>query len=186
MCRVRFSPHLSTGYFNISMEGISVTWGIEGRIQDDRWVIQHFHVYPEVQQMKVYFTDLFNGNQDMSEFCLRLYLNFHNISIDRSTLISSVMPMICMNLYYIWIYIRTIISDKVALNFVNEYWPVLYKGMLPTVEKHWDYHLTDFVNRLVFSKISASKTFPWIISTRQLSNAQRIIDFHQKKEKTRR
>lgn len=103
------------GYFNISMEGISVTWGLEGRITDDRWFIQHFHVYPEVQQMKVYFDDLFNGNEEM---------------------------------------------NKAAINFVNEYWPVLYKGMLPTVEKHWDYHLSDFVNRLIFSQISASKVFP--------------------------
>lgn len=102
------------GYFNTSMEGVSITWGLEGRIENDRWVIQHFHVYPEVQHMQVYFTDLF-GNEDM---------------------------------------------NKAVLNFVNEYWPVLYKGMLPTVEKHWDYHLTDFVNRLIFSKISASKTFP--------------------------
>ena len=50
--------------------------------------------------------------------------------------------------------------DKAALSFVNEYWQGLYKSMLPTVEKHWDYHLTDFVNRLIFSKISFSKTFP--------------------------
>ena len=50
------------------MEGISATWSLEGRIENDRWVIEHFHLYPEVQKMKVYFTDLFNGNQELSKF----------------------------------------------------------------------------------------------------------------------
>ncbi|XP_058803116.1 uncharacterized protein LOC131671023 [Phymastichus coffea] len=103
------------GYFNISMEGVSTTWGIEGRVENDRWVVEHFHVYPEVEKMKVYFTDLFNGNPEL---------------------------------------------NKAAMTFVNEYWQVLYKGMLPVVERHWDVHLTDFVNRLIFSKVSFAKTFP--------------------------
>lgn len=50
------------------MEAISATWSIEGHVKDDRWVLEHFHIYPEVQNMKVYFDDLFNGNKELSKF----------------------------------------------------------------------------------------------------------------------
>jgi len=103
------------GYFNVSMEGVRTTWGIKGRVENDRWVIEHFLLNPEVDSMKIYFDDLFNGNQNL---------------------------------------------NQAALIFVNEYWPVLYKAMLPIVREGWDAHLTDFVNRLVFSKISVAKYFP--------------------------
>ncbi|XP_023245284.1 protein takeout-like [Copidosoma floridanum] len=104
------------GYFNVSMEGISATWGIEGRVNEyDRLVVEHFHVFPEVESMKVYFTDLFNGDEAL---------------------------------------------NKMALTFVNEYWQVIYKSMLPIVEKEWDHHLAYFVNDKFFSKIPASKLFP--------------------------
>ncbi|MGJ2371671.1 JHBP domain-containing protein, partial [Salmonella enterica subsp. enterica serovar Paratyphi A] len=103
------------GYFNISMEAISATWSLEGHIENDRWVIEHFHVDPELEKMHVYFDDLFNGNKEL---------------------------------------------NSAAMSFVNEYWLVLYKGMLPTVEKQWDFHLTEYVNKMIFSKISASKAFP--------------------------
>ncbi|KAJ8673657.1 hypothetical protein QAD02_004919 [Eretmocerus hayati] len=103
------------GYFNVSVDGVSATWGLEGRVENDRWIIEHFRLYPEIENLKVYFTDLFNGNEDL---------------------------------------------NKLALRFANQYWQVLYKSMLPAVMEHWDVNLTDFVNRLIFSKISASKYFP--------------------------
>ncbi|XP_014238907.1 uncharacterized protein LOC106660454 [Trichogramma pretiosum] len=103
------------GYFNISMEGIRTTWSLKGRVENDRWVIEHFYMSPQVESMKVYFDDLFNGNQAL---------------------------------------------NQAAMVFVNEYWPVLYNSMLPVVRDHWDLHLSDFVNRLIFSKISVSTYFP--------------------------
>ncbi|XP_015604904.1 circadian clock-controlled protein [Cephus cinctus] len=102
------------GYFNISLEGVITTWNIEGPIVNDRWQVEHFTVLPEVNKMHVYFTDLFNGNENL---------------------------------------------NRAAMSFVNEYWSVLYHGMLPYVSKAWDEELTKLVNRM-FSKISFSKTFP--------------------------
>ncbi|XP_012275346.1 uncharacterized protein LOC105697001 [Orussus abietinus] len=102
------------GYFNISMEGVRATWDLDGRVENDRWIVEHFTLLPEVRKMNIFFTDLFNGNQEL---------------------------------------------NKAAMTFVNEYWPLLYHGMLPTVSKSWDEFLTNLANK-VFSKISFSKTFP--------------------------
>ncbi|XP_011498695.1 PREDICTED: circadian clock-controlled protein-like [Ceratosolen solmsi marchali] len=103
------------GYFNVSIDHISATWSLEGHVDDDRWIIDHLHIYPDVEKLKVHFTDLFNGNDEL---------------------------------------------NKAALSLVNEYWQVFYKGFLPSLEKHWDQYLSDFLNRFIFSKISVSKVFP--------------------------
>ena len=58
--------------------------------------------------------------------------------------------------------------------FSNEFWPVLYKGMLPVVEKHWDSYLTDFVNKYIFSKVSFSKVFPWFGSCFLFSTSESV------------
>jgi len=52
-----------------------------------------------------------------------------------------------------------IVLDNAAMKFVNEYWPSLYREMLPFLAKNWDERLTELSNR-IFSKISFSKTFP--------------------------
>ncbi|XP_014470580.1 PREDICTED: circadian clock-controlled protein-like [Dinoponera quadriceps] len=49
--------------------------------------------------------------------------------------------------------------NQAALAFVNQYWPTLYRSMLPFVAKSWDEHLTELSNR-VFMKVSFSKLFP--------------------------
>ncbi|XP_066598413.1 circadian clock-controlled protein daywake-like [Prorops nasuta] len=49
--------------------------------------------------------------------------------------------------------------NAAAMAFVNEYWPVVYRQMLPHIQDTWDKELTEFANR-IFSKISFSKTFP--------------------------
>lgn len=102
------------GFFNISMEDIKDTWAIEGPVANDRWTLEHFILTPEIGKMVIWFSDMFNGNEEL---------------------------------------------NKVALNFVNEYWPSLYREMLPFLSKKLDEYLTEAGNR-VFSKVSFSKTFP--------------------------
>ncbi|KAL6422469.1 hypothetical protein ACFW04_010637 [Cataglyphis niger] len=62
------------------------------------------------------------------------------------------------------IYLNNLFNNNNELNdlamfFVNEYWPTLYRAMLPITSKNWDSWLTDLSNRL-FSKVSFSKLFP--------------------------
>ncbi|XP_033212571.1 uncharacterized protein LOC117170136 [Belonocnema kinseyi] len=102
------------GKFNVTMEGIRTYFGLEGRVENDRWVIEHFKVLPEISNMHIWFSDFFNGNQDL---------------------------------------------NKAALIFSNQYWPLLYRGMLPYVSQYMDNYLTEFANR-IFSKLSFSNTFP--------------------------
>ncbi|XP_053972528.1 uncharacterized protein LOC128873183 [Hylaeus volcanicus] len=102
------------GFFNISMEDVRCTWDISGHVVDDRWVIEHFQLVPVIGGLKVWFSDLFNGNDEM---------------------------------------------NRAAMLFVNEYWPVVYRGMLPKMMKTWDVYLTETTNRF-FSKIPFSSVFP--------------------------
>ncbi|XP_015523630.1 protein takeout [Neodiprion pinetum] len=101
------------GFFNVSMEGVKTVWDITGRIENDRWVVEHFMVLPEVEKMKVYFDDLFNGDESL---------------------------------------------NNIARSFINEYWPLFYRELLPIASARWDKMMTDFAN-LVFSKLSYSKLF---------------------------
>ncbi|KYN07918.1 hypothetical protein ALC62_01100, partial [Cyphomyrmex costatus] len=49
--------------------------------------------------------------------------------------------------------------NDIIVSFVNEFWPPLYRVMLPITSKAWDPWLTDLTNKL-FSKVSFSKLFP--------------------------
>ncbi|XP_018306887.1 uncharacterized protein [Mycetomoellerius zeteki] len=49
--------------------------------------------------------------------------------------------------------------NDVAVSFVNEFWPPLFRVMLPITSEAWDPWLTSIVNKL-FSKVSFSKVFP--------------------------
>ncbi|XP_029173972.1 uncharacterized protein LOC114942716 [Nylanderia fulva] len=49
--------------------------------------------------------------------------------------------------------------NDLAMYFANEYWPILYRSMLPVTSEIWDPWLSGFANRL-FSKVSFSKLFP--------------------------
>ncbi|XP_012533904.1 uncharacterized protein LOC105835308 [Monomorium pharaonis] len=102
------------GFFNISMEDIKSKWVMEGPVANDRWTIEHFHLHPEIGKMNVWFSDMFNGNEEL---------------------------------------------NNAAMAFVNEYWPQLYRAMLPFMQQNWDTRLTELSNR-IFSKVSFSQTFP--------------------------
>ncbi|KAK1120371.1 hypothetical protein K0M31_012352 [Melipona bicolor] len=102
------------GFFNISMEDMRCTWDISGHVVDDKWVVEHFKMTPTIGGMKIWFSDLFNGNDDL---------------------------------------------NQAALLFINEYWPLVYRGMLPKMMDAWDTFLTEFTNRF-FSKIPFSTVFP--------------------------
>lgn len=58
---------ISLGFFNISMEDIKSTWTLEGPVANDRWTLEHFHLNPEVGKMQIWFSDMFNGNQQLSK-----------------------------------------------------------------------------------------------------------------------
>ncbi|XP_070156333.1 protein takeout [Polyergus mexicanus] len=102
------------GSFNISLEDIKDTWFMEGPVANDIWTLEHFRLTPEIGKMTVWFSDMFNGNEQL---------------------------------------------NNIALNFVNENWPSLYREMLPFLSKNLDDYLTEVANR-IFSKVSFSKTFP--------------------------
>ncbi|XP_017755795.1 PREDICTED: circadian clock-controlled protein-like [Eufriesea mexicana] len=102
------------GFFNVSLEDVRCTWDISGHVADDRWVVEHFKMVPTVGNMRIWFSDLFNGNEDL---------------------------------------------NHAALVFINEYWPLVYRGMLPKMMNTWDEYLTEFTNRF-FSKIPFSTVFP--------------------------
>ncbi|XP_393105.4 circadian clock-controlled protein [Apis mellifera] len=102
------------GFFNISMENIRTVWDISGHVVNDRWVVKHFKTAPTISSMKVWFSDLFNGNEEL---------------------------------------------NRAALVFINEYWPLVYRTMLPKLIEMWDTYLSEFSNRF-FSKIPFSTIFP--------------------------
>ncbi|XP_018055959.1 PREDICTED: uncharacterized protein LOC108692278 isoform X2 [Atta colombica] len=49
--------------------------------------------------------------------------------------------------------------NNAVVNFANEFWPPLYRVMLPITSEAWDPWLTGIANKL-FSKFSFSKVFP--------------------------
>ena len=50
------------------MDSLRATWRLQGPVENDRWIIEHFFVDPNVKGMKVYFSDLMNGDEDLSMF----------------------------------------------------------------------------------------------------------------------
>lgn len=102
------------GFFNISMEDVRCNWDITGHVVNDRWVVEHFKLMPTIGHMKIWFSDLFNGNEQL---------------------------------------------NRAALIFINEYWPLIFRGMLPRMMELWDEYLTEFTNRF-FSKVPFSTVFP--------------------------
>jgi len=56
-------------------------------------------------------------------------------------------------------YIQFLFSDNVVLTFVNEFWPAIYRIILPLASDTWGPWLTKFPNKL-FLKIPFSQIFP--------------------------
>lgn len=56
------------GSFNISLEDIKDTWFMDGPVANDRWTLEHFRLTPEIGKMKVWFSDMFNGNEQLSKY----------------------------------------------------------------------------------------------------------------------
>lgn len=102
------------GQFNISMTDVRCMLVLEGPVISDRWVVERLSLTPEVGDMKIWASDLFNGNQQLT---------------------------------------------RSALSFANEYWEILYRGMLPFAAKTWNASLKDLVNG-IFANLAFSKTFP--------------------------
>ncbi|KAK2576598.1 hypothetical protein KPH14_005268 [Odynerus spinipes] len=102
------------GHFNVSTEDIKITWTISGPVKNDRWMVEHYLPNVQIGKMKVWCSDLFNGNEELT---------------------------------------------KTVLEFVNEYWPTIYRGMYPYIADVWDKLFTELVNRF-FSQVSFNKLFP--------------------------
>ncbi|KAG7200235.1 hypothetical protein KM043_017712 [Ampulex compressa] len=64
------------GYFNISMEDVKTTWGLDGSVANDRWTVEHFKIMPDVGKMKVYFSDMFNGNEELNKAAMSFINEF--------------------------------------------------------------------------------------------------------------
>ncbi|XP_015171681.1 PREDICTED: circadian clock-controlled protein-like [Polistes dominula] len=48
---------------------------------------------------------------------------------------------------------------QIALSFMNEFWPTLYRGMIPFVEEVWSKKYSPILNNF-FSKLSFNEVFP--------------------------
>ncbi|XP_043274341.1 uncharacterized protein [Venturia canescens] len=58
------------GHFNISMEDVRSVWEIEGPVVNDKWIIETFRLTPDVGKMKIWASDLFNGNEELTKAAL--------------------------------------------------------------------------------------------------------------------
>lgn len=67
-CIIYILSSISLGFFNISMEDIKSVWIMEGSVVNDKWTLDHFHLNPEIGKMQVWFSDMFNGNQELSKY----------------------------------------------------------------------------------------------------------------------
>ncbi|XP_011161484.1 uncharacterized protein LOC105196995 [Solenopsis invicta] len=104
---------VSEGPFNLTADHVTGTWNLIGRVVNDTWIVEHFHMLPLVKKLKVYF-DVFQGNKELNDL---------------------------------------------AVTFVNNFWPALYRYMLPITSDVWDPWLTGIANKF-FSKVSFSEIFP--------------------------
>ncbi|XP_067014150.2 circadian clock-controlled protein daywake [Anabrus simplex] len=111
-------PINGKGVYNISMIDVTATWNLTGehviRRRQDYVHITHFTMFPEIQDMQVYASNLFTGNEDF---------------------------------------------NKAALEFANEFWPVIYREMLPFANDAWDRILREYANR-IFLKVPFKQLFP--------------------------
>lgn len=48
------------------MERVTAKWSLNGRIENDRWIIEHFQNDLEIKGLKLYFSDLFHGYDGLS------------------------------------------------------------------------------------------------------------------------
>lgn len=58
------------GHFNVSMEDVKVTWKISGPVKDDRWVVEHYLPIVQVGKLRIWCSDLFNGNEELTKTVL--------------------------------------------------------------------------------------------------------------------
>ncbi|KAJ8665121.1 hypothetical protein QAD02_006783 [Eretmocerus hayati] len=91
------------GYFNLSMTNTTGTWCLDGRVENDRWIIEHFLISKETaQKVKIYFTDLFKGHPELNEATLQLVNEFWEVFFE------GIQPLINM------------IGDARSTEFFNE------------------------------------------------------------------
>lgn len=60
------------------MEDVQANWNITGHIVDDKWVVEHFRLTPEVGDLKFWFSDLFHGNMEMSKCLAAARFNYYS------------------------------------------------------------------------------------------------------------
>ncbi|KAK7870181.1 hypothetical protein R5R35_012736 [Gryllus longicercus] len=111
-------PIEGKGVYNISLTGVSTTWNLTGthiKKRNQGYVrLDHFYMFPEVEDMKVYASNLFTGNEDF---------------------------------------------NRAALQFANDFWPVIYEELLPFANEAWDKVMRASANK-VFLKFPFDTLFP--------------------------
>ncbi|KAJ8675675.1 hypothetical protein QAD02_011461 [Eretmocerus hayati] len=70
------------GQFNITMLGLRARWSLTGPIQNDKWTVEHFRIDPEVKSMKVYFSDLLNGNEELNNAAIAVVNEYWPLFFD--------------------------------------------------------------------------------------------------------
>lgn len=61
--------YMFADYFMVSMENVLATWDLDGRVENDRWILEHFTLLePEVGSNTLYIYDVINGVNVLSEY----------------------------------------------------------------------------------------------------------------------
>ena len=115
----------SKGDYNISMTDVAAVWKMKGNLVkvngEEYMKITNFDMVPTVGDMKIAATGIF-PNPDMSKII--------NKSVQCNFLVSFLFA----------------ISDQIFLGFINQFWPMMYKQMLPVTRQLWETEMIKLLN----------------------------------------
>lgn len=115
----------SKGDYNISMTDVAAVWKMKGNLVkvngEEYMKITNFDMVPTVGDMKIAASGIF-PNPDMSKkTCKIIQYNF---------LVSFLFD----------------IADQIFLGFINQFWPMMYKQMLPVTRQLWETEMIKLLN----------------------------------------
>lgn len=115
----------SKGDYNISMTDVAAVWKMKGNLVkvngEEYMKITNFDMVPTVGDMKIAASGIF-PNPDMSKNI--------NKSFQYTFLVSFLFD----------------IADQIFLGFINQFWPMMYKQMLPVTRKLWETEMIKLLN----------------------------------------
>jgi len=84
------------------MEDITGSLSLEGPVANDRWTIEHFYLHPEIGKMEIWFSDIFNGNEDLSKYKqMKIQILLQNILYLTKHLLAFTCSVMFINLIFI-------------------------------------------------------------------------------------